>query len=88
MLDPKDRMDVDDDVRFVTIVRELAPEYGMPLTMVDGMIYGALCSPSMISPASLIGSVLGGEHGKDKVPGFASAEQANEFSGLFLKWWN
>ncbi len=88
MLDPKDGMAVDDYVRFVTIVRALAPEYGMPLPMVDGMIHGALCSPSMISPGSLIGSVLGGEHGKDKVPAFASVEQANEFSGLFMKWWN
>ena len=88
ILDPAERMSEEDYLQLAKLMREIAVDEAMTVSMVDGLITGALCSPVMIAPMTLLPMLLG-EHGvAGEAPGFANGEQAQKFTGLFMKWWN
>ena len=87
-LDTSERMTVADYLQLAKLMLEIAADEAMTLSMVDGMITGALCSPAMSSPMALMPLLLGEDGVEGESPGFANAEQAQEFIRLVMKWWN
>lgn len=87
-LDPSERMNEQDYLQLARLIREIAVDDAMTVSMVDGLITGALCSPVMIAPMTLLPLLLGENGVAGEAPGFANAAQAQTFTELFTKWWN